>query len=175
MDLTPESRPLVCWPIPVDHAVTDWIRVVFGLGTCVVGGLTVRAALATFGLDYMGLVYLYFPEESELQDHEIYSVLRHPTYVGAMVICAGGMLLQFTPYSVLFFAIQVTGFHAHVRLVEERELVRRFGDSFLQYRKSTPAFFVRPKNWGKFLRFIAGRGSAAAAETGSEPETSVSP
>ncbi|MFX1370127.1 MAG: hypothetical protein ACFFAY_16170, partial [Promethearchaeota archaeon] len=36
--------------------------------------LVVRSSVLTFGVDYMTVVYLYFPEESELQEHEIYSI-----------------------------------------------------------------------------------------------------
>jgi len=39
-------------------------------------------AISVFGIDYMAVVYLYFPEESEVIENETYSVLRHPTYAG---------------------------------------------------------------------------------------------
>jgi len=52
----------------------------------IIGLLMIYRAIATFGFDYITVVYLYFPEESEIQRNEIYSVLRHPTYAGAIII-----------------------------------------------------------------------------------------
>ncbi len=60
---------------------------------CLVMGFTMFArAMQAFGFDYMTLVYLYFPEESTLQDNEIYSVIRHPTYSAALTISIGGLV-----------------------------------------------------------------------------------
>ena len=113
-------------------------------------------ALETFGIDYMTVVYLYFPEESELQDHKIYSVLRHPTYSGVLLISLGGMIAQLTLYSISFFLILYMGMYIHIHFVEEKELIKRFGDSYKEYRKKTPAFFVHPKKGGIFLKFLLG-------------------
>jgi len=50
----------------------------------------------------MTVTYLYFPEESKIQNHEIYSVLRHPMYAGALLLGLGGMFSTLTLYSVVF-------------------------------------------------------------------------
>ena len=121
------------------------------------GCLLVYRAIHTFGFDYMAVVYLYFPEESELQDHEIYSVLRHPTYTAIILMSLGGVFFQLNLYSIIFFCIIFLFLYIHIHYVEEKELIQRFGDSFKEYRKNTPAFFVRPKKWGKLFKFLLGR------------------
>jgi protein-S-isoprenylcysteine O-methyltransferase Ste14 len=120
------------------------------------GLLIVFRALFTFGIDYMGLVYLYYPEESEVQNHEIYSVLRHPAYVGLLLISAGAIFARFSVYSIIFFFMILFGFLCHIFLVEEKELVARFGTSFLEYRRQVPALIVKPKKLGKFFSFLVG-------------------
>lgn len=135
----------------------DYLRLICGLFLGLLGLLMALRALFTFGFDYMTVIYLYFPEESELQDHKIYSVLRHPTYAGAVIICLGGAILQLTLYSIIFFFILYFGMLIHIHFVEEKELINRFGDSYKEYRKNVPAFFVRPKNWGQFFKFILGK------------------
>ncbi len=110
------------WPI---HFVRIPLSILFFL----VGILLIFRSLQTFGADYMSVAYLYFPEESKVQHHEIYSILRHPTYAGLILIALGGTLFSFTPYSIIFFLIYVGIFYFHIYFVEERELIERFGDS----------------------------------------------
>lgn len=120
---------------------------VFGLLMC-------TRAIQTFGFDYMVVLYLYFPEESQIQENEIYSALRHPTYAGALLICLGGAFLTFTILSFVVYLIFLAGFYLHIHFVEEKELIQRFGDSYRDYRKEVPAFFINPKSINTFLHFL---------------------
>ena len=133
------------------------VRIIGSLLLLILGLLTVFQALFTFGVDYMALVYLYYPEESEFQDHEIYSVLRHPAYAGFLLISAGAVFTRFSVYSLIFFFMLLIGFLCHIWFVEERELVARFGTSFLEYRQQVPALIVKPKMLGTFFSFLIGR------------------
>ena len=121
------------------------------------GILLVIRAFLTFGIDYMLLVYLYFPEESEVQNQKIYSALRHPAYAAIIIISLAGTIFSFTLFSVALFLLYLTGFLIHVRLVEEKELIERFGSSYEDYRKKVPAFFVKPKNLSILFGFLLGK------------------
>jgi protein-S-isoprenylcysteine O-methyltransferase Ste14 len=137
------AQPLESF-IPIISHIIFWIRMPLAIIFLVTGiGMAVRS-LQSFGLDYMALVYLYYPEEGQLQEHAIYSVLRHPAYSGVLTAAFGGMLFTFTPYSIIFFIAFITAFYMHIYLVEEKELVSRFGESFKEYRKQVPAFMVKP-------------------------------
>ena len=116
----------------------------------------IARSMLTFGFDYMTVVYLYFPEESELQEHQIYSILRHPTYAGLIVISLGGMVLQFNIYSICFFSLFYLVFYIHIHYVEEKELIERFGMSYKEYRDNTRAFFVKVRDIGKLFLFMIG-------------------
>ncbi len=140
-------------PIEIDFA----IRVIGAVVFLLIGALTARSAILTFGIDYMALVYLYYPEESEIQQHEIYSVLRHPTYFAVLSIAAGGLMLGLSVYSVVLFVMFFFGLLAHIRLVEERELIERFGDSFVEYQKSVPALHIRLRDLRAYFRFLTRR------------------
>ncbi|MFX1312405.1 MAG: methyltransferase family protein [Promethearchaeota archaeon] len=148
--------PLTSYFTPIS-LLLGYIRFFLGGFVCILGFMMIFRAIETFGIDYMTVVYLYFPEESELQDHKIYSVLRHPTYSGIILICFGGMIIQLTLYSIMFFLILYIGMYIHIHFVEEKELINRFGDSYKEYKKKIPAFFVHIKNWNLFLKFILGR------------------
>ncbi len=150
------STPLTSY-ITTISLIFEYLRLICGLFLGLLGILMIFRAISTFGFDYMTVVYLYFPEESKLQDHKIYSVLRHPTYGGLLIICLGGAVLQLNLYSIIFFFILHFGMFIHIHFVEEKELINRFGNSYKEYRKKIPAFFVRPKNWGQFFKFILGK------------------
>lgn len=131
------------------------VRMALAALITIAGLLTIAGSFFTFGLDYMILVYLYFPEEGEVQDHRIYSVLRHPAYAGALTVALGGLFFTLTPYSIIFFLVYLAGFSIHVRYVEERELIQRFGPSYRDYARKVPAFF-NPGKAGALLRFLLG-------------------
>jgi protein-S-isoprenylcysteine O-methyltransferase Ste14 len=135
-------------------AFTYWPRVVLALIIAIIGYAMMLRSILTFGFDYTTVVYLYFPEESKIQDNAIYSALRHPMYSGGLTIGFGAMIFTFTPYAIAFYVIFLLGFSIHVRLVEERELVARFGASYKEYRKKVPAFFVNPAKLKTLLGFI---------------------
>ncbi|MHA1819953.1 MAG: methyltransferase family protein [Promethearchaeota archaeon] len=130
------------------------IRYLCWLIFLIIGITIILRALSVFGIDYMGVVYLYFPEESEIQNNRIYSVMRHPTYAGLIYISLSGFFYQFTIYSFGSFLLTWAYFSFHVHFIEEKELLQRFGEGYKNYMKSTPAFFVNPKKVGTLLKFI---------------------
>lgn len=118
-----------------------------------VGLLVVRSSLLTFGIDYMTVVYLYFPEESEVKDHEIYSVVRHPVYMGGVLLGAAGMIFRFSIYSILLFMIVYLMYRVQIKR-EEHELIERFGDAYREYREKVPTLHIRPTDVMSFLKFL---------------------
>lgn len=156
------NMPYSIWMEPVtsligeNWIILDIIRKIMGILCLIIGLGTILRSLFTFGFDYMAVVYLYFPEESEVQNHKIYSILRHPTYAGLIYICLGAFIFYFSIYNLIYFLMYFIGFFIHIHFVEEKELISRFGDSYLEYRKKVPAFFVHPKKWIKFLGFLVG-------------------
>jgi len=133
------------------------IRSIFGFLLLIVGARTVFRTLIVFGMDYMGLVYVYYPEESEVQHHEIYSIVRHPTYFALFTLALGGVCFRFSLYSIIFYAMLFCGLMIHVHYVEEKELIKRFGNSYRDYQKKVPAILLRPKDIGKFKKFLIGK------------------
>jgi protein-S-isoprenylcysteine O-methyltransferase Ste14 len=132
-----------------------WIRIVLCGTLVLLAALTARSAILTFGVDYMAVVYLYFPEESEIQEHEIYSVIRHPTYLAGMLFGAAALFSWFSVYSILLSIFVFLIFRLQV-WKEEKELVERFGDGYVEYKKKVPALLVRPGKIRAYFRFLRG-------------------
>jgi protein-S-isoprenylcysteine O-methyltransferase Ste14 len=72
----------------------------------------------------------------------LYAYLRHPQYVGFVLIMLGFLLQWPTLLTLLMFPILVT---MYVRLArrEEQEALEKFGDAYARYAAVTPAFFPR--------------------------------
>jgi len=79
----------------------------------------------------------------------MYSIVRHPLYLGNLVISLGGVLfiavLWFDLLAIFVFWL----YYTLIMLAEEEFLRKKFGDTFLEWAGSTPAFFPR---FGKKLR-----------------------
>jgi len=133
------------------------VRMTGGFVLVVLSLATMRSTVCTFGVDYMLLVYLYYPEESDLQSHDIYSVIRHPAYFGAVLFALGGFLFRLSIYSVVLVLIVFAGLKYHVTM-EESELIERFGESYREYMSEVPGLYVRPKDLRVFMRFLTSLG-----------------
>ncbi|MHA2142554.1 MAG: methyltransferase family protein [Candidatus Thorarchaeota archaeon] len=132
-----------------------WVRMIVSSVIFILGLLTMRSAILTFGVDYMAVVYLYFPEESEIQDHEIYSVIRHPTYFAGVLLGIAALIFRFSVYSILMFIIVFALFWLQARR-EEKELVDRFGESYEEYMRRVPRFLLRSKDIRLYFSFLRG-------------------
>jgi len=119
-----------------------------------VGVLLSFCSIAAFGADNLALLYTYHPEESRIVESSIYNLLRHPIYAGILRMIVGLALLNGNANSIAFTIFVPLGFTGWIRLVEEKELIERFGQSYLDYRKRVPAFLPRLRDMGKFFSFL---------------------
>jgi len=136
---------------------TGWWTTVFtvlGWYWVLVGAILWIRSIATFGVDNLNLLYVYHPEESRIVDSSIYAILRHPIYASAIRVWVGLALLNGNGNSVIFSVFVPLGLTGWIRLVEEKELLERFGKPYLDYRKHVPAFWAKPRDIGKFFKFL---------------------
>lgn len=80
--------------------------------------------------------------EGELAKGGIYSYIRHPQYLGFILI-TGGMLIQWPTLITLLMWPVLTLAYGRLAGREERELEERFGSQYLDYKSDVPAFFPR--------------------------------
>jgi protein-S-isoprenylcysteine O-methyltransferase Ste14 len=71
-----------------------------------------------------------------------YAYVRHPQYLGFIMIMSGFLLQWPTLVTLILFPILV---YMYVRLArrEERDAIAEFGDLYTRYANRTPAFFPR--------------------------------
>lgn len=83
-------------------------------------------------------------KEGQLATTGPYAQVRHPQYVGFIVIMFGFLLQWPTLVTLVMFPILVT---VYVRLAsrEERDVRKEFGDTWDEYAASTPGFIPWPR------------------------------
>ena len=120
----------------------------------VVGALLGLRAVQIFGVDNLVMLYVYFPEESHLVNQKIYNVLRHPAYAAVLFIAFGLAFLNGSWVALACALIFLLGLWSWVRLVEEKELIQRFGSGYVDYQKRVPAFGPRLRDLRRFIEFL---------------------
>jgi protein-S-isoprenylcysteine O-methyltransferase Ste14 len=129
------------------------LMAVLGTYWVIVGIILWIRTVLTFGVDYLTMLYVYFPEKGHIARSRIYDILRHPIYAAAMRIGLGLALLNTSIYALVFMPFLPLGLYGFVHLVEEKELLARFPD-YAEYRKRVPAFWTKPKDIGRFWKFL---------------------
>jgi protein-S-isoprenylcysteine O-methyltransferase Ste14 len=126
---------------------------ILGIYWLIVGAVLWLRAVATFGIDNLTMMYVYFPQDGALVNSSIYSILRHPIYAAGLRIGLALALLNTSIYALSFMPFLALAFFSWIRLVEERELIQRFPD-YEDYRRRVPAFFPKPGDFPKFISFL---------------------
>lgn len=132
-------------------------RIIFSILILLLAILNMFRTIFVFGIDNAGMVYLYYPEESKMINHKIYSIVRHPLYVSVLFLMISALISNFSIYSVIISIIFILCFSYHIYGIEEKELIERFGEGYKEYRKEVPALIIHPRNLGKFFKFLLGK------------------
>lgn len=107
------------------------------------------------GVDTMAGLYMYHPEEGRRLESGLYSVVRHPAYAGLARLTLGLGLLNGSAYALLLATLFVFAWQPVWQALEERELVRRFGDDYVAYRDRVPRILpASPEGELELLRSI---------------------
>ena len=91
----------------------------------------------------------------------IYSIVRHPLYLGNFLMWLGIALLTCSLWFVIAFCLFYCIYYERIMFAEEQFLRRKFGAIYIQWAEKTPAFlpkfstFIRPSlpfSWKKVLK-----------------------
>lgn len=142
------------WRLPVSGGAEQLLAgVVFGVEAVVVLWLVVRLGF----WDFLGWKQLFAPADDStrtagtpaLRTTGIYGWVRHPVYTGLLAMFLLGPTLSLDRLALFTVALVYLSVGIPV---EERKLVRLFGDAYVEYRRHVPALLP-----------IGGRGRPAAA------------
>lgn len=76
----------------------------------------------------------------QLATSGVYAWVRHPQYIGFVLVMFGFLLQWPTLLTLAMFPVLVA-MYVHLAREEEREALKQFGDDYRRYMASTPGFF----------------------------------
>lgn len=79
----------------------------------------------------------------------IYSMLRHPLYLGNYFMWIGIVLFSYNLYMVIVVSLMYWLYYERIMFAEERFLERKFGKDYLDWAAKLPAFWPRFSNFQK--------------------------
>lgn len=77
----------------------------------------------------------------------MYSLVRHPLYLGNFVIWLGVSMFCGIWWVTAIIALVFWVYYERIMFAEEEFLRRKFGQTYLQWAAVTPAFFPKLKGW----------------------------
>ena len=83
----------------------------------------------------------------ELNSTGMYSLLRHPLYLGNYLMWIGIVLFSFNIYLVIIVSLLYWIYYERIMFAEERFLENKFGQDYLDWASHLPAFFPRLGNF----------------------------
>ena len=113
-----------------------------GMLLIVAGGVVVVACVASFVFRGQGTPAPFDPPRAFVPSGP-YRYVRNPMYIGAALVLAGYGLWERSPAVAMFTLAFLLIFHLFVVLVEEPGLERRFGESYLAYKRKVHRWLPR--------------------------------
>ena len=119
-----------------------------------VGSLLYLRSVMAFGLEDFMKISAYFPTSSPLNTSSIRGILRHPIDAALLRMGIGLALLNHNAFALTFAIFLPLGITGWTRLVKERDMIERYGASYLDYRRRVPAFWPKPGKLTAFIDFL---------------------
>jgi protein-S-isoprenylcysteine O-methyltransferase Ste14 len=124
------------------HAAWDALCVTLALG-----GLALRAATVGFVPKDTSQRNTGRPQAEALNTTGLYSVVRHPLYVGNYLMWLGVALFPRAWWAPVIVSLVFWLYYERIMFAEEEFLRRRFGGDYTAWAASTPAFLPRLRGW----------------------------
>jgi protein-S-isoprenylcysteine O-methyltransferase Ste14 len=129
---------------PFAHINGHLLKVFLGGGAVAFGLIhLVSNGLMVAGIVIMGKGWKKIhAAEGDLVTDGIYSRVRHPQYSGLFLVSVGLMIQWPTMVTLLLWPVMFAVYY-RLSMKEEGQMIKLFGERYLEYRKSVPAFFPR--------------------------------
>ena len=121
--------------LPHTVRITGWMILVLGMML----QLWTLRLLGGWGI--MGLPEVTQIVESKIVTSGPFSVIRHPTYLSHTIMYAGVFLVTGVIPVGIITLLDIIIINTVVIPLEERELVKRFGEAYRKYQERVPPFF----------------------------------
>lgn len=132
---SPVRVPLLGLPVPTSHLIVALVALSFGMW------------LGIKGVTEVTLMVAETHRTDKVVSTGVYSLVRHPQYLGGLLAHVGMSYLLSGLYAFLSTPLMVAVVYA-ISWKEEHELVREFGEEYEAYRREVPMFIPRLRESG---------------------------
>ena len=143
------------------HFITNnifpyYVSIPLGVIITIFGIMIIKPSISYVDNVVGNRLHLIYPEKSELITNGIYKIIRNPQYLGRGVIAIGLGVFVNNVLAIVVGLIHFLSFYVIIP-AEDKEMERRFGESFKKYKKSVPAILPRFKDLNNFSRLVLKR------------------
>jgi len=142
------------WLFPdIKHSIL--VVTYVGLAVCLAGEVIRKMAMLQAGRNFNHIVQSNKADEHKLVTNGVYSVCRHPSYVGWFLWSLGSQVVLVNPLCLIIYGVVSFAFFKERIYVEEYTLIAFFGDQYRDYQKTVgtgiPGIdgFHGPVVWGE--------------------------
>jgi protein-S-isoprenylcysteine O-methyltransferase Ste14 len=135
---------VAAWNVDAASPGAGWEAGCAALG---LGGLALRAATVGFVPKDTSQRNSARPQAEALNTTGLYSVVRHPLYLGNYLMWLGVALFSRAWWAPVIASLAFWLYYERIMFAEEEFLRRRFGDDYLAWASVTPAFLPRLRGW----------------------------
>jgi protein-S-isoprenylcysteine O-methyltransferase Ste14 len=104
----------------------------------IVAGITVMAFSWSLARKGLKIVFSEKREKPEVIQKGVFSFVRHPIYLGAILLYLGFILITLSLASLAFWVLLVIPFYIFISKYEEKILTSYFGQGYLNYKDKVP-------------------------------------
>lgn len=127
---------LELWAFPNLKAFNYYGISGFGVLICLFGDFLRKMAMFHAGKSFNHIVQGTKAREHELITHGVFSVVRHPSYLGWFLFSVGTQLILCNPLCLIAYVYVTWQFFAERIYIEEYILLQFFGDEYSTYQDS---------------------------------------
>jgi protein-S-isoprenylcysteine O-methyltransferase Ste14 len=147
--MLPPSLLGLHWPFGSHRFHNVWELVCLAVSLL---GLAIRCATVGFvpaGTSGRGTTKL---SAKALNTTGLYSLVRHPVYVGNYLVGLGVTLVWFDWWAPVTYSLSFWLYYERIMIAEEQFLLNQYGNEFLQWAKYTPSFIPTPSQFTRWKR-----------------------
>ncbi|MFC1785470.1 methyltransferase family protein [Candidatus Neomarinimicrobiota bacterium] len=110
-------------------AIPNILRLIYGLPILLISGI-----FAKYGL---GIVFGEVREKPEVIEKGVFKIVRHPIYLGSILLYLGLILLTCSIASAILWIIIII-FYFYISKYEEKLMIKEFGKKYTNYMERVP-------------------------------------
>lgn len=112
------------------------VRIPLGIGILIIAGWLAKSGLS--------IVFGEVRQEPSVIREGVFSMVRHPIYLGAILVYLGLLFFSFS-IAAAFVWVVIIGFYYFLCRHEEKLLTAKFGDEYTTYMRQVP--MLLPRFW----------------------------